>query len=336
MDPLVSVIIPCFNSSQYLGYSIESVLSQTFKNLECIVVDDGSTDNTKEVVRYFVNKDARVKYYYKKNGGVSSAKNYGLSKTVGIWIQILDADDWLLEAKLEKQIEVANILGGRSKNILIYSDYEIVCECSQNCPIADSKVVIGELSKKELMQKLVGRRLGLSEPAPLHTNSVLMSERIFNTNRFDENMVTCEDLDFFYRVLNTDVICKYVPIVGMCYRSNDAGISKSIKKLHRGYTAFLESIYSINKSDLEIFPNFRPLVESSLKNGCINSYNKLIAIIRKSKAPYYSIFMDKEFDMGWLIRFLSKIHILYFSIRFSMLVRRNSRRIYRKLVSIHG
>uniref|UniRef100_UPI0040481146 glycosyltransferase family 2 protein n=1 Tax=Mariniflexile sp. TaxID=1979402 RepID=UPI0040481146 len=90
---LVSIIVPCYNQAQYLDEALESVLSQTYENWECIIVDDGSPDNTNEIVQKWVEKEARFIYLKKENGGLSSARNAGISKANGEFILPLDADD---------------------------------------------------------------------------------------------------------------------------------------------------------------------------------------------------------------------------------------------------
>lgn len=93
INPLVSIIVPCYNQEQYLGEALQSVLDQTYANWECIIVNDGSPDNTEEVARKWLHKDARFKYVHQENGGLSSARNSGISKAVGVFILPLDADD---------------------------------------------------------------------------------------------------------------------------------------------------------------------------------------------------------------------------------------------------
>jgi glycosyltransferase involved in cell wall biosynthesis len=83
---LVSVIVPCFNQAQYLGEALQSVLAQTYTNWECIIVDDGSPDNTERVASKFVKLDNRIKYHKKQNGGLADARNYGINKAKGEFI----------------------------------------------------------------------------------------------------------------------------------------------------------------------------------------------------------------------------------------------------------
>lgn len=98
---LVSVIIPCYNQGDFLNETLESVFKQTYSKWECILVDDGSTDNTKEIANLWIEKDTRFKYFYKQNGGVSSARNFGIRKAVGSYFQFLDSDDILGVNKIE-------------------------------------------------------------------------------------------------------------------------------------------------------------------------------------------------------------------------------------------
>jgi len=100
--PKVSVNIPVFNDEKYIGRTLESVLVQTFKDIEIIVVDDGSIDRTAEIVRGF--KDVRIKYYYQGNAGIGAARNAAISKSTGEYIAFLDHDDLWLSEKLEKQM----------------------------------------------------------------------------------------------------------------------------------------------------------------------------------------------------------------------------------------
>jgi glycosyltransferase involved in cell wall biosynthesis len=100
--PLISVIIPSYNSASWVVQSIESALSQTYSNIEVIVVDDGSTDDTRERLAPL---DGRIRYFYQANGGVSRARNRGIKEARGDLIAFLDADDLWLPEKLAKQWE---------------------------------------------------------------------------------------------------------------------------------------------------------------------------------------------------------------------------------------
>lgn len=101
MKALVSIIVPCYNQAQYLDEALQSVLDQTYTNWECIIVNDGSPDNTVQIAKQWVAKDDRFIYLYKDNGGLSSARNFGIEKAIGKFILPLDADDRIASSYIE-------------------------------------------------------------------------------------------------------------------------------------------------------------------------------------------------------------------------------------------
>ncbi|WP_456314099.1 glycosyltransferase family 2 protein [Pseudomonas shirazensis] len=91
--PLISIIVPCYNQAQYLDEALQSVANQTYENWECIIVNDGSTDDTEETAKVWIEKDNRFSYLILENGGLSNARNSGIAKAIGEFILPLDADD---------------------------------------------------------------------------------------------------------------------------------------------------------------------------------------------------------------------------------------------------
>ena len=100
----VSIIIPVYNVDKYLTECLSSVTNQTYRNFEVILIDDGSTDNSRDICVNWCHKDSRFNYYYQENGGLGSARNYGVSKAKGLWLTFLDSDDWWEPIYLEKMI----------------------------------------------------------------------------------------------------------------------------------------------------------------------------------------------------------------------------------------
>ena len=100
----VSIIIPCYNQASYLDECLSSVYNQTHTEWECLIINDGSEDNTESVAKEWTLKDKRFAYYYKTNGGLSSARNYGLNKAQGEFIQFLDCDDLIETDKINYQL----------------------------------------------------------------------------------------------------------------------------------------------------------------------------------------------------------------------------------------
>ena len=124
MSQKISVIIPVYNVEKYLCACVNSVINQTYKNLEIILVDDGSTDSSGEICENLAKKDERIKVYHKSNGGLSSARNYGLDKKIGDYVFFLDSDDFIDKTCLEKlftlskqtSAEIASCLTKRFNN----------------------------------------------------------------------------------------------------------------------------------------------------------------------------------------------------------------------------
>ena len=106
-NPLISVILPCYNSKRFIDRAILSVLHQTYKNLELIIVDDCSTDDTKKIIKTFIKQDKRIKFFNtKKNSELASApRNLAISKASGEFIAFLDSDDYWHKDKLTFQIK---------------------------------------------------------------------------------------------------------------------------------------------------------------------------------------------------------------------------------------
>lgn len=106
---MISVIIPVYNVSAYLSQCLESVLRQTYKDLEIILVDDGSKDNSGMLCDEYAAKDSRIKVIHKENGGLSDARNFGTAQASGGWIFYLDSDDWMANNTLETLLQYAEI-----------------------------------------------------------------------------------------------------------------------------------------------------------------------------------------------------------------------------------
>src|SRR5690554_2800862 len=107
-NPLVSIIIPTYNRAHLIGETLDSVLAQTYENWECIVVDDGSTDNTEELMAEYMTKDARFQYHHRPKDrlpGGNAARNYGFEVSMGEYIQWFDSDDLMLTEYLSTRID---------------------------------------------------------------------------------------------------------------------------------------------------------------------------------------------------------------------------------------
>jgi len=184
---LVSVIIPTYNRAQLVTKAIDSVLSQTYKDFEIIVVDDGSTDNTEEVVGSF--KDSRIHYIrHKENRGGSAARNTGIKASKGEYIAFLDSDDEWLRSKLEKQLRVfykgdAKLGAVGTGRVTNYPNNKSVLKIpSEN---------FGNIYKRFLK----GRAF------PGGTPTMMIKRECFGRiGLFDELLESCQDFDLYFRI----------------------------------------------------------------------------------------------------------------------------------------
>ena len=227
--PKVSVIIPTYNSAQYIAEAIESVLAQTYKDYEIIVVDDGSIDNTREVLKPFMDK---IIYVYKENGGQASARNLGIKMSKGEYIAFLDSDDIWLPQKLELQVE---LLDSRPEVGLVYSD---------NYRFTDDEGIIGLGSQRvQGLSGMVFNSLFLKNFIP--TLTVMVRRKCLDdVGLFDESkhIVHSEDYDLWLRIAKKYEIA-YIdkPLAKYRYRYHRKdGFNKEI--IDRAYMATMEVI----------------------------------------------------------------------------------------------
>lgn len=180
MSVLVSVIIPTFNRGLLVVKAIESVLNQTYKNYEIIIVDDGSTDETSLLL-----KDLPVQYYKTDNHGVSHARNFAVSKAQGDWIAFLDSDDIWLKDKLEKQV---HFLEENPQTYLIHSDEIWIRNGIRVNPHKKHKKGGGD-------QYIPSLKLCAISPS-----AVMMSkEKFIDLGGFNEDYPCCEDYDLWLK-----------------------------------------------------------------------------------------------------------------------------------------
>jgi len=219
MNPLVSVIIPSYNSSRFIQETIDSVLNQSFKNFEVIIVDDGSTDGQFDLIFAFCQKDERVRYIYQQNRGVASARNAGFNHSSGNYVAFLDADDiWLpenLSAKLAKFEE--------REYGLVHSDGYFIDE---NSGIKEG-LMVGEEGML-LIDLLEWKKTQVPGPS-----SILVKRKVLEEiGPFDTNLSTSADLDFFLRVASRFIIGR-VQKPTWKYRLHDYNMHKNILRMER-------------------------------------------------------------------------------------------------------
>lgn len=219
MKVVVSVIIPSYKCEAYIAETIASVQNQSFKDLEIIVVDDGSPDKQAEVIKSIAEKDSRIQYVYQKNQGVSAARNHGYKLSSGKYIAFLDSDDVWLPNNLELKIQKL----GKGDFGLVHSDAEIINEKS----IPQKQFMRGK--EGDLLQGMLAWEDAYI-PGP--SSILLKKEVIDQIGDFDTNLSTAADQDFFFRVASKYAIGRVAQVTWQ-YRVHDKNMHSNIAAMQK-------------------------------------------------------------------------------------------------------
>lgn len=212
---MISIILPVYNGEKYIQGAIQSVLEQTYQNLELIIIDDGSTDKTKEVINGFV--DERIKYIYQNNKGQAGARNKGLEIAKGDFIGFIDADDIYEKNKLEEQIEIFK----QDDSIdVVYNDVLVFSENREDY-ILKSEI---EFENSNDFRAYVLFRQIVPSPA-----SMLIKRKIISDIRFDENYRYTEDYKFVIDLASVGKF-KYINKVLYKYRRHEKNVTNNHKE----------------------------------------------------------------------------------------------------------
>ena len=232
---IVSIIVPCFNHGIYLTECLESVLLQTYKNWECIVIDNGSTDNTKQVTESFIKKDVRFKYIYNSEKGVSLARNTGIKNSIGKYILPLDADDKIAIPYIEKAVEVLE----KNQNInLVYCNAKLFGAVSKDW-------ILPEYSIKNMLVENI-----------IFCSAVFRRKDFDLTTGYNEQMVEgFEDWDFWLTILKDNGKVFKLPETYFFYR---------IKESSRNQDLDIEKQKKLRK---QIYQNHKELYDKTTENA---------------------------------------------------------------------
>ncbi len=245
---LVSIIVPVYNVRKYLSKCLDSLVNQNFPNIEIIVVNDGSLDNSQEIITKYQNKYPHlIKSFLKKNGGLSSARNYGLSKAHGKYITFVDSDDYVTSDYIAKMYEVIN------KN---------------NADVAICNYYMVKNNKEKLIKNYIPNKVGsLNEDKKQLFNSWAVWNKMFSRKiiedhnlLFSENVIY-EDFRFTLKVFLKSSKIAYVDeaLYYYIYRENSIMNSQNLEKnkdILAGFTDILnyyqkESAYEEYKEEIE-------------------------------------------------------------------------------------
>lgn len=200
-DSLISVIVPVYNAEEFLEQCLESIVTQTYKDIEILLIDDGSTDHSREICKSYKEKDCRIKYYQKKNEGSSAARNFGLKLCSGNYVAFIDADDFITENFLESlfdnmkkhnaAISACNFKEirkqGESISCRLDSQMIVYDEQLNFCQYAPAFIYVwGKLFQKDLLEGIFfDEKISVGEDSLFSVYAAKKSGRIyFDSNSF--------------------------------------------------------------------------------------------------------------------------------------------------------
>lgn len=281
MNPIISVIMPCYNQAKYMPEALQSLLDQDYPYWECIMINDGSPDNTEDVAKQWIEKDKRFKYFWKENSGVCDTRNYGVDRAIGEYIVPLDGDDKLGAHYFSEAIKAFT----KDPAIkLIYSD----------------TVLFGDVNEKKINPDFVFEKM-LTENqiynSAIFRKSDFLEAGGYNLNMFDG----IEDWDFYLSLIKpNDKVIKL----------NDFHYYYRIKEVSRSMRIFRET----EKNDamlLQMFKNHIPLFLEYL-----NPVRDRIKADTYNKELYWH-YQTPEYKLGRMIykpfRFVQKVFRKLFS-----------------------
>lgn len=209
---MISIIVPCYNQAPFLDECLQSVLEQTYENWECIIVNDGSLDNTEGVAKSWTEKNARFTYLKKENGGVSSARNFALKIAKGNFIQFLDADDLLEKDKFEKS------LARTTECDLIFTEFKM---------LTNKKYHEGynKLKTEYFNFDAVLMNWNTKFTIPIHT--ALISKELIRNFSFDTSLLCFEDWLMWLHLFHKNPKVGFVDEPLAIYRKEESVITAS-------------------------------------------------------------------------------------------------------------
>lgn len=254
-SPLVSVVIPYFNARDHIAETINSVIDQTFKDLEIIIVDDGSTDNTFDIIQSF---GSRIKSFRWENRGASAARNKGTELSSGEYIQYLDSDDLLLPSAIEKRIEVFN----KTNADVVYSSWQELIEDKSG---AYQKGKVKDHSLEDIHSNI---EIALFTKFWAPPAAYLFRSRLVKKiGGFREGLKFGEDARFVFDLAAYGAKFAKIQQVGAYYRMRQSGnLSKSDP------VNFLKDVY-LNTCDIESLWKNRGALDSDKIEALIQNYD---------------------------------------------------------------
>ena len=289
--PQVSIIIPAYNRSEFLTQAVRSVLSQTMTDFEVLVVDDGSTDDSRAVIENI--HDVRLRYFYKQNGGVSSARNFGLARTVGEYVCFLDSDDFWPSGYLEIML----------RKMRENPDYE-AAYCMRTLLFPDGTKVRSYQKEYFMSGRLTEN---LFKKSFIQTSTLCFKRTVLQGLFFDESLNNAEDADMWLKV-STRTKFLFVPDIQIIYREGFSSSSSQefssqqcnrIRVLERFYFRLGGDKYISKKTAVN---KLSRAYRSVAKKSCRDKYRRASICLYKNAISYCR--WDVRLHLGLLKAFL--------------------------------
>lgn len=274
--PLISIIIPCYNSEATIEKCLESVVHQDFENIEMVVVNDGSTDTTLKIIEKFREKDSRIIVINQSNSGVSKARNVGIEKASGEYICFVDSDDWVEENYCSV------LLDGLIKNNADISIVDVFYEDESGNPAFpqdfDSKINI--YNRQKAVELLLEDKTIKSYPC-----AKLFRKEIIKTVSFPEHLEAFEDYFTLFKIVNNaDKVVKInLPLYHYIQFPESLSHHLTPKRAFHFFTALMEAFHFLQNQKIE--KKFENLI---LKNILKKSFMVLKRLIRNTNADEMS------------------------------------------------
>lgn len=219
---MVSIILPCYNCQDYIGEAIDSVIRQSYADWELLIVDDGSTDVSAEIIRQHAARDPRIKVFTQRNSGVSKARNLALAHASGAYVCLLDADDWLPPDSLKSRIDKFN-------------ESEAIAFVDGRVDVYNETGSAIERSWKPAFRGYPYRKLLTLSPACFFGPTWMIRLKPGKVCRFNEGLRHGEDLLFYVELSRRGGAYDYVDETVYCYRNRAGSAMKNADGLAEGY-----------------------------------------------------------------------------------------------------
>ena len=241
-EPLVSVVIPMYNCERYITKALSSVLEQSYKKLEIIVVDDGSLDGGRALVDKI--DDHRLRVVERKNGGLAAARNTGINESKGELVAFLDADDWWYPRKIDLHVKHFQLTPGLG---LSFAYSELVNENGETLSLLQMGQLTNITAKDIYLKNPIGNGSSVVINKAIVPDAIGSMTTYSPNALFDESLRQSEDIECWLRIcLTTHWAMEGLPYILTCYRINQSGLSANLDKQYKAWreTSAIVSRYS--------------------------------------------------------------------------------------------